>query len=76
MPRTLVGLLAAAGAAASALAGLAHGPFMGVALGSTAAIAAVLAYLTAPSKKTLFDVHGVPVEECHRVNIVPARQSL
>ena len=60
MPRTLVGLLAAVGAAASGLLGMVHGPAQGVALGTAAGIAAVLGYTASPSKK-MCDVHDRPV---------------
>jgi hypothetical protein len=58
MSRTLLGLLAAVGTAASALVGLAHGAMVGMAVGGAAVTAGALAYFTAPSKKILCRTRG------------------
>jgi hypothetical protein len=49
MPRRMVGLLAAVGAAASGLIGLVHGGQSWAALGSAAALAGALSYVSSPS---------------------------
>ena len=60
MPRVMVGLLAAVAAIMSAVAGLAHGELMWLAIADGAAAAALAAYVAAPvpqpvlpTKKTL-----------------------
>jgi hypothetical protein len=55
MPRTMVGLLAAVGAAMSALVGLAHGDLVWVAIADAAAATGLAAYLAlpVPNKKKL-----------------------
>jgi len=51
MPRSMVGLLAAVGAAMSALVGLVHGDLTWVALADAAAATGLAAYLALPSNK-------------------------
>lgn len=54
MPRGMVGLLAAVGAAMSALAGLAHGDLVWVIIGNAASATGLAAYLALlPQKKLL-----------------------
>jgi hypothetical protein len=54
MPRSMVGLLAAVGAAMSALVGLSHGDLVWVMVADAAAATGLAAYLALPStKKTL-----------------------
>ena len=55
MPRSMVGLLAAAGTAMSALAGFAHGYIAWATIADATAATGLLAYLTAPEffKKSL-----------------------
>ena len=51
MPRSMVGLLAAVGAAMSALVGLTHGDFAWAALAEASAATGLAAYLALPSTK-------------------------
>jgi hypothetical protein len=55
MPRSMVGLLVAAGTAMSALAGLAHGYIAWVAIADAIAATGLVGYITAPAsfKKSL-----------------------
>jgi hypothetical protein len=55
MPRSMVGLLAAAGTAMSMLVGLAHGYIAWVAIADATAATGLVAYVTAPAflKKSL-----------------------
>ena len=51
MPRSMVGLLAAAGAAITAIAGLAHGDLLWAAVVDAAAATGLAAYLALPATK-------------------------
>jgi hypothetical protein len=51
MPRYMVGLLAAVGAAMSALVGLVHSDLVWVAIADAAAATGLAAYLALPKKK-------------------------
>jgi hypothetical protein len=53
MPRTMVGLLAAAGAAMSALVGLTHGDSASVLVAAAAAASGCAAYLALPPSKKI-----------------------
>jgi hypothetical protein len=53
MPRTVVGLLAAVGAAMSALAAFAHGDLVWTTIADAAAATGLAAYLALPAKKEL-----------------------
>jgi hypothetical protein len=53
MPRSMVGLLAAVGAAMSALVGLTHGDLSWAALADAAAATGLAAYLALPSAKKM-----------------------
>lgn len=59
MPRSMVGLLAAAGTAMSALVGLAHGDIVWVVIADAAVATGLIAYITAPFKKDTICAHGV-----------------
>ena len=59
MPRSMVGLLVAVGAAMSALAGIVHGDFVALVIAHAAAAAGLAAYLTLPDNKKICDIpHG------------------
>jgi hypothetical protein len=79
VPRVMVGLLAAVAATMSAVAALAHGELMWLAIAACAAAAGLAAYVTAPQPvlliKKLCDVHDRPVQDGHKVNVVVARQA-
>jgi hypothetical protein len=52
MPRSMVGLLAAVGTAMSALVGMAHGDLVWVTIAEAVAATGLVAYVTAPPKKS------------------------
>jgi len=54
MPRSMVGLLAAVGAAMSALVAFAHGDFVWLAIADAAAATGLAAYLALPAKKKIY----------------------
>jgi hypothetical protein len=56
MPRSMVGLLAAVGAAMSALVAFAHGDLVWMTIADAAAAAGLAAYLALPPNKKTFGV--------------------
>ena len=58
MPRSMVGLLAAVGAAMSAIVGLAHGDLVWVVLADAAAATGLAAYLALPAEKKDLEAHS------------------